>query len=157
MKQAWMVSTGEYSDYSVLCVCATEEAAKRAVAAYTGADDRWGDARIESILLFEDTDTPQRIATHCAEVVLWDDGRVGQERRRTFADWNFALAMIENPPSRPEVEYVRAPILHGLGGYLRIRGADEMSVAKVLTERLAAFKSGSWMPHRGVQDTEATA
>lgn len=144
MKEVYAVSRGEYSDYSVMCVCEDEATATRFRDAYNGGDD-CGDARIETMLLFVRDEQPRRETTHRAEVVLYDDGTVGTRKEWSYSQWQFD-PWSDGPLQRPKVEYCRAPILADKAGFLRVIGRTAMGVAKVTSERIAAFKAKSWIP-----------
>lgn len=149
MRTLYMVSSGCYSDYSVMCVCETEEHARKLVAAHNGGD-RYDDAFIEAVELFTDTDEPVNETTHRASVELWDDGTAGDIKQWHYSYWNFQGQ--EHPPHRPEVRFVRAPCHKGKGGRLEIWGNEFNSVAKTASERRAAFLAGAWRPKEGDQD-----
>lgn len=145
MKDIFAVSRGEYSDYSVLCVCDSEATANRIADAYN-ASSGWSTARVEPMLLVTEDDKLERMERWQAEAVLHDDGNVTQQRTWPCRSWNFETDGIGRPPERPQINYHRAPVLRDEAGFLRVAGKSEQEVLKVLGERIAAFKARSWVP-----------
>jgi hypothetical protein len=144
MKTVYAVSRGEYSDYSVMCVCEDEATAIRFRDAYNGGSD-CGGARIETMRLFGAGEQPRRITTHRSSATLHDNGGVSDVKYWANSSWQFD-PYCDDVPRRPRAEYRRAPVLHNRGGYLCVVGRTAESVAKVTSERIAAFKARAWIP-----------
>lgn len=129
---AWAVSTGEYSDYNVMCVCDTKERAETIAATYNG-DSSYESARVEAFRLI--SSDPQRVTLHRRSVILYDDGTVRDERHWLSMCWDFELDPIDDGPVR--WRWVRAPIYQGKGGRLNVWGTDGERVARVFSDRRA--------------------
>lgn len=143
--KVYIVSQGDYSDYTVMCACEDEATANRFRDAYNG-DSKYETARVEQLTWCESGAEPQRYTIHRSEVILRDDQSASEARWWSYSGWTFE-GWIEQPSVRPKVEYVRAPILNDKAGYLRVIGSTEESVLKVTSERINAFLSGAWCPH----------
>lgn len=144
--QAYMVTSGEYSDYHVLGVFEDKATA-----------EAWaGGCRVEEILFIKAGTPPKKVTEYWQHVELWDDGRV--DRNEMHSNTGLVISMYNGiPPSRPRVRYIRAPWHDGRGGRLEVRGDSAEAVAKVVSERIAMWKAGAWAGpnHREIIEEDA--
>lgn len=129
----WAVSSGSYSDYRVLCVCATKKDAERIIA--RAADEFADEMRVEQKILADDTTAPEEILN--LTVNLWDDGTEGGHREWVRAQWPWDYGYA--PPVK--WRWVRAPIHDNKGGRLEVSGSDHERVRRVFSDRRAQIKA----------------
>lgn len=132
-QKVWVVASGEYSDYRVLCACDSKARAETVAQLLRADQDRFrSDARVESLPLVM-TD-PEKVRLYHASVTVWDDGRVTDEREWITTEWPFDQW---EPITPVWWRWVRAPVHKDKGGRLEIRGTDEQRVRRVLSDRKA--------------------
>ena len=149
-KSIWAVTRGSYSDYRVLCICEDKATATNFANNYNSRRVEYIDeAEVEEFKYYPKDSQPKRITTYRSEAKLYDDRHVTDVKYWNYTEWEFETYCDIPPAKRPNVEYCRAPIFNNKGGFLRISCQDKESVAKATTERIAAFKSGSWIPQAG--------
>lgn len=130
------VSSGVYSDYSVLCLCPTKKDAQTIVGKLAGDSGGWNrDARVEEFLMV-DGDV-EKIAFLHMSINIWDDGTDEPLQNAVREEWPFD-AITDNVPVA--WRWVRAPIHGGKGGRLEVSGYDHTRVRKVYSEKRAAYK-----------------
>ena len=129
----WVVSSGAYSDYRVVCVCDSKKRAQTVAAAMRGDPDGYrGDARVEQ-LPFVNFD-PEKVPVYHRSVVVMDNGTTTSESQRVSYEWPFDQWEPLDPVSW---RWVRAPVYAGKGGRLDVRGTDEERVNRVFSDRRA--------------------
>jgi hypothetical protein len=146
MTEAWIVTKGEYSDYSVMCVCDTKERAEQIVALYNGDSAfSYGDARVEAVIYLDRE--PKKLTTYFRQVQVWDDGHTDAERENQNVEWEFDLLWPER--AKPVTwRWVRAPMHNNKGGRLEVAGTSAKRVAKVFSEKRAQLLADDAMRMR---------
>jgi hypothetical protein len=130
----WAVTKGDYSDHTVLCVCQTKARATLVAAAYNENNDRWGEARVESMIWLDRT--PEKIVTYQRMVEVWDDGTTSGQRESESIESEIDMLYPER--IKPVTwRWVRAPVHDGKGGRLEVAGTDKRRVGKVFSEKRA--------------------
>lgn len=137
-EKVWAVSTGSYSDYHVLCVCRSREAAEAVAEKLAAEDGGWyRDAFVESLVMVDATVQPT-LVLHL-DCNLFDDGGVSETYERVSSTWPFG------PDSDKAVRvgwrWVRAPIHRGRGGRLEVWGTDHKRVRKAFSDRRAEIRA----------------
>lgn len=160
MKKCYAVSEGEYSDYRVLAVFEDQDSANRHAEEEGQSPNRlWGrEPYVDEFWFFPSGSDPKRIYRFTATVELRDDFSAGEVVYKETFFWDY-----DQVPSfsRPRVHYARnlrgdpidqrTPVNSESwndlpSGTLTVTGDSERAVAKVMGERIAAFKSRSWNP-----------
>jgi hypothetical protein len=142
----YVVSSGSYSDYRVLCICDSKERAEQVAAALRADSDGWrSDAGVETLPLV--TTTPEKVITYDWQIEIWDDGTTTCERKNTRTEWPFDPLYGESI-TRVSWRWVRAPVHKNKGGRLEVKGTDRTRVAKVFTEKRAQLLSGPGLRDR---------
>lgn len=131
------VATGEYSGYSVLCICPTKEDAETVAAKLRDAEDGWySDARVEEFHVV--TAGVEKETLYYHTTTLWDDGRESHTNTWERSDWAFT----NYDQHAPVVwRWVRAPVHKNLGGRLDVHGTNRELVAKVYSEKRAVLRA----------------
>jgi hypothetical protein len=144
LREIFTVEAGCYSDHAVLGVFSDEATAAQWCEAIKTDPDGWHrDAWVGRILLVESGVKPTKVTRWMQHVELWDDGRT--ETKGPQSQTEYAIATLWGlPPKRPKVRYVRAPVHNDKGGRLEVVGDSERVVVKVVSERIAMWKSGAW-------------
>jgi hypothetical protein len=115
----WVVSSGSYSDYRVLCAAPSKKAAQEIVDVLNGADE-WIKYFVERVPVIEKA---ERITVYGIEAIISDAGTVRKETVRDRDEWNVDPLLPER--LRPvAVRWVRAPIYNGQAGRLEVYGTD---------------------------------
>lgn len=130
--EVWAVSSGCYSDYSVLCVCPSKADAE-AVAAKFNAADKYEEARVESFPVVDRT--VEQLAVLKLQTTLWDDGTETDTREHVEHEWPFHWE--EAARSKVVWRWVRAPMHHDKGGRLEVSGVDHERVRRVYSDHRA--------------------
>lgn len=118
-KSVWLVSSGSYSDYRVLCAAPSKKAAQGIVAALNEADESIRHF-VERVPVFEKA---ERVTIYGLEAVIEDAGTVHRRSVRERDEWNVDPLLPER--LRPvAVRWVRAPIYNGQAGRLEVYGTD---------------------------------
>lgn len=122
----WVVSTGSYSDYRVLCACPTKKDAERVARKYGS------DAGIESLPIVGGE--VEKVDVLHLSTTLWDDGAETDTSDRIshcwpFEPWEDVAPLIWR--------WVRAPMHKNKGGRLDVHGTDHTRVRKVFSDRRA--------------------
>lgn len=136
-KRLFAVSTGEYSDYRVLCACPTEEDGEQVAAKLRGRTDvGFGarDARVEPLMLV--TGDVQPVEVLRLSTTPWDDGREDQVVDEARREWEFHSIF---PTVPMHWRWVRAPIhdRQGGGGRLDVCGTNHELVRKTYSDKRA--------------------
>lgn len=154
IKRIFTVESGSYSDHAVLAVFDDEATAKAWRDALVTEDEGWHrDAWVGNIQLIPAGMKPFKVTTWQQHVELWDNGET--ETKGPWSRTEYPISMLSGePPKRPKVRYVRAPMHNDKGGRLEVVGSTEKSVVKVVSERIAMWKAGSWAgpKHREVNE-----
>jgi len=137
-KKVYGISTGKYSDYSVLCICPSKKEAKKLVNTLNSdPESSHHDCRIEEFVVC-DSAVKKNNNILTLSVELMDDGT---ERRSTSNaltkypfDWN-------GDPGPCRWRWVRAPMYHNKGGRLEVYGTNHTRIRKVFTEKRAMIKA----------------
>lgn len=137
----WAISRGEYSDYRVLAVCASEAVAKEQLARMGGIE--YDAARLESIPLL--TEVVDQVQVLRMSVTIWDDGTTSNDFTSMTETWPFDSWEPVVPVSW---RWVRAPMHKGIGGRLDVRGTDHERVRRVLSDRRAELLATPSMAQR---------
>ena len=115
----WVVSSGSYSDYRVLCAAPSKKAAQEIVDVLNGADE-WIKYFVERVPVIEKA---ERITVYGIVAIISDAGTVRKETVRDRDEWNVDPLLPER--LRPvAVRWVRAPIYNGQAGRLEVYGTD---------------------------------
>jgi hypothetical protein len=132
----WGITTGEYSDYRVQALFATEDAAKRAAAL---RDDH---ADISAFNFYSADDSePKLVQVYYHNVELWDDGTQGSDRAHSDTHWEYDGYESRFMDKRPYVRFVRAPMHHDKGGRLEVYGINEKACLKTVSDYIAQWKA----------------
>lgn len=127
--QAWLVSSGSYSDYRVLCAAPSKEAAYD-IADALNPTDRWDSYFVEDVPVFEKA---ERITVYGLEAVIGDDGTVSAEAVRDREEWN--VDPLYPHRLRPvAVRWVRAPCYNDQAGRLEVYGLDQKLVRETFSD-----------------------
>ena len=128
----WVVSSGSYSDYRVLCAAPSKKAAQEIVDVLNGADE-WIKYFVERVPVIEKA---ERITVYGIEAIISDAGTVRKETVRDRDEWNVDPLLPER--LRPvAVRWVRAPIYNGQAGRLEVYGTDRDRVRKTFSDMKA--------------------
>lgn len=139
MRRVWALSSGSYSDYTVLAIFETKEDAEAAAAMQGPADDWHSDKRVEEMSYYPKGGAPKVVRIYDRQAQFWDDGTVDQERENHRDEWEYDP--LHGPASkRPSVRFVRPPIQKNKGGRLEVRGLDKRAVDKAFSENAARIK-----------------
>lgn len=131
----WVVASGSYSDYRVLCACESKaDADLLAARIRTTGNWRRDDARVESLPLVRDPNV-QRVEILSLQVNIWDDGTTTEDRLNVRVEWPFDALFDDAVPV--QWRWVRAPIHHNKGGRLEVSGTDHERVRKTFSDRRA--------------------
>lgn len=136
-KHMWAVSTGVYSDYRVCAVFEKQDDAEN------WAQAIGDEARVEQIMHVPAGVRPFKQTVYGQSANLWDNGEVVLQDVWSHTDYPID-SLFGEVPTRPKVRYVRAPIHRNKGGRVDIAGPTAASVAKVMNERIMAWKAGAW-------------
>jgi hypothetical protein len=119
VKKIWAVSSGEYSDYRVHCICASEEIAEDAVKKMGGF--------AEEFHLLENFVEPVQFLN----LILYfnEDGGTTEERSHSSNEWPFY--------ARAEIDCGWSWSSSGGRGILSVWGVNKGRVGKVYTEKKA--------------------
>lgn len=137
-RRIYLVTEGEYSDYTACCAFDTEEDAQRAVADGVGDDYR-------ELILFSPGAQPKKIVTWSARAVVGnvDDKALDSEPvvSSPTVEWDYEqLAPVESRRRRPSVKvtpsYLRGSVV------IVVRGAPSAeSALKVCSDRYAKLRA----------------
>lgn len=130
----YVVSSGTYSDYSVLVACPSKKDADLLAQRYAASGGYgYDDARVEWLPIVPG-DVQQVTVLHMS-TTLWDDGSETDTRERLTVKWPFEL----DDPKHADCtwRWVSAPMHHGKGGRLDVHGTDHERVRKVLGDQRA--------------------
>lgn len=139
MSKMWAVSSGEYSDYGVICLCATEELANRIVEQI--GHDGYGAPFVEEFDIATTLPTPS--ITLRLECFISDTGQVIERAEHRYTHWVYEF---DEPPKTPPVEWrwFRSEYGYGykygtkeVGGELQVYGVDHERVQRVYSDRKA--------------------
>ncbi len=84
MKRGWVITTGCYSDYSIVCICATEEVANELVAK-AKKDKKYIDWEVEEFDLLESSDEYATINYY--RVQIDKEGNILQQYSYVIGGW----------------------------------------------------------------------
>lgn len=134
--KVWAVSSGEYSDYSVHCICLSEEDANIVagkIRALKNDGMAWGqDGEVESFpLINRDIESIDILKL---QIEIYDDGSTQSYKEdHEYNLWFLAWQPIVDVQWR----WVRPMIQHGIGGRLEVLGTDHERVHRVFSDRKA--------------------
>lgn len=117
----WIVVSGEYESYSVLCACPGEASAK-ALAAKLEKEPDIDCPRAVWLPTFDASVEKQTVLT--ISVNLWDDGSRQELHRDTDEWWPWYFILVRPVGWR----WVRAPVHEGKGGRLEVWGTNHEAV-----------------------------
>lgn len=130
--RVWLVSSGSYSDYRVLCAAPSKKAAEDIVRTLNAADE-WAKYFAEQVPVIEQA---ERVAVYGLEAIITDAGTVREESARDRDEWNVDPLYPER--RRPvTVRWVRAPCYNGRAGRLEVYGTDRERVRKTFSDMKA--------------------
>ncbi len=135
----WVLSTGSYSDYSVVAAFPTKALAEAAMNANATLDEElWSGNtyRVESLPLF--IEPPQIVTTYSLSAEISDNGTVRLSPERTRREWEFDQLYQSGP--RPFVRFVRAPVHKDKGGRLDVHGTDQRAVEQAFSDNVARIR-----------------
>jgi hypothetical protein len=133
-KIMYALSQGDYSDYRVLAICETKEAAEAAAAKINQLEGRgYYEVGIEEIAVVDES--VHRTLVHHISIEILDDGTAGVEFSTERNIWSYDLQEIPAAKWR----WVRAPYIQDRGGRLDVHGTDLERVRKVFGEQRAAL------------------
>lgn len=124
-KKVWAVSTGEYSDYRVLCVAPTKKAAEAIAEGYNEAEASvYSRAEVQEMLYLTEPAQPTREL-----IVAGQEHDAYRSSESLFMRWPWEYA----PTCRA--------VVFGSGKHkgLRVEGTDHERVRKVYSEKRAAL------------------
>lgn len=128
----WVVSTGEYSDYRVMCACPTKADANAVMKKYNESGDNWSDARVEQLPVVEAS--VEQIDVLTMEITIQDDDSLRDRGQRIRTEWPFDSLYPHSPVTW---RWVRAPIHRGQAGRLEVSGTDHTRVRRVFSDKQA--------------------
>lgn len=149
----YIVTVGEYSDYTVLAAFVEKEAAEKWVAAMKADTTienhyRYLEAEVAELRLVPSDVAPYQVTIFSKTACLMDDKTI--EGLRSFQETYWAIANESNilgllsHSQRPSVRYIRAPYLKEKGGKLVVHGRSLEAVEKVFNDKVMAWKAGSF-------------
>lgn len=128
----WLVSSGSYSDYRVLCAAPSKKAAQDIVRTLNAADE-WAEYFAEQVPVIEQA---ERVTVYALEAIIADAGTVREELVCDRDEWNVDPLYPER--RRPvTVRWVRAPCYNGRAGRLEVYGTDQERVRKTFSDMKA--------------------
>lgn len=134
----YVLSRGEYSDYSVLCACPNKEQAEQLAARYNADKSEYHSDQVEVEELWVFGEQTQKLETLLLQTELFDNGTEKPKDPQVRAVWPFDDW--SNAAKIPvQWRWVRAPMYHDKGGRLEVRGYDHERVRKVFSDRRAAI------------------
>lgn len=140
----WLVSSGSYSDYRVLCACRTEAEAEAVAVKVRGHVEGWDrDADVEARQIVGSDVELVEVLKH--RTTLWDNGKESDTDERTYSRWPFDI--YEDTPA-VAWRWVRAPIHNGKGGRLEVWGTDHERVRRVYSDKRAELKASPSLSRR---------
>ena len=129
----WLVSSGSYSDYRVLCAAPSKKAAQGIVDALNADADGWSRYFMERVPVIEHA---ERVTVYGLEAIITDAGTVREESVRDREERNVDPLYPER--LRPvTVRWVRAPLYNGRAGRLEVYGTDRERVRKTFSDMKA--------------------
>lgn len=144
-KTMWCVSSGEYSDYRILCVAEDRQVAERVTEKLRTDPGSWDrDARVEEIAFADEHTAPE--TTLRIQQVIPDDGSCGEAHESIEELWPWETHRGAGAECR--WRWIRAPVYGGRAGRLEVWGSDLERVRKVFTEKKAALMAD---PSRSMQ------
>lgn len=140
MKRVWAVSSGEYSDYGVVAIFATEEQAN-AFAAVVGSHGWRSGAFVEAMNFYPEGETPRAVEvfTRRGRVV---NGEVEYDDTTIDTQWECDMLWGDPKPLYGARTYC-PPIDKGVGVRIEARGTDRRKVDKAFTDRIMQAKAQS--------------
>lgn len=135
----WVVSAGEYSDYSVLCACPSKVDAEAVAEKVRSDSDMMSrDAHVEWLPIA--TADVEKVAVLRMSTEIYDDGREYVGEHHVAGRWPFD-ELFEGEMQPVVWRWVRAPIHEhaGGGGRLEVYGTDHELVRKVYSDRRAMY------------------
>ena len=139
----WALVAGHYSDYRVLALFTSEQAAKAAADLTEDCGAYPNDPRPALFLLYENVPDPTTLWE--IRETIYDDGHSTgyKETSETAPPWAHWL-----PPPDPERPYVRYGSRRHLPnrGVLTVLGYDQQAVRQAFSDRKAMLLSGEWDP-----------
>jgi len=135
--KVYVITSGDYSDYSIYGVASTKSKAEAIIAAAKGADEYWAqDARIEEYPVDEMLTYKQFVEWHCG--MLLDDGSVVEQHDR--------VAWAKPFRSRVEQFNVKVPFYQNRP-IVRVKSA----VSQAHANKVAAEKRQEWLRTKAVE------
>lgn len=133
-----VISSGSYSDHRVFAVVQGTREQAEALAARASQGSPYYGYDVEELLVV--SPDVQQVSLLTLLIDVWDDGSAGEVRESIQTVWPF-----DSVYGTPDVSrrWVRAPIHHGLGGRLEVRGTDHERVRKAYSETLAVLRTDS--------------
>lgn len=125
---AWLVVTGQYSDYHVLCVALTKNDAQAIAKKYGGG------AYLEEVFLLTKDAEPERVLR--MEADIFDIGGVEEATPEVTQVWPFDILWSD---VLVPVRWRWHRFVYGNGGRLVVVGTDHERVRKVYSDRKAAI------------------
>jgi len=143
--QIWVVSSGSYSDYSVLAAFTSKSLAEEAAKMQTV--DSYRSYRVESLQSFGRP--PTMITTFKITTTIWDNGESGHRcagESDVHPYWKSERSepefdMMYQRAQRPDVRFVRAPVYKNKGGRLDVRCEDEQACWQAFSDNLVQIKT----------------
>lgn len=135
MRTVHVVTQGEYSDYSILCVFESKERAEKWLADNCDNPEDRDSPRIKEFPIYDDSEpAPRRMTVYQHVWQAHTDVRGEETKRYAFKQ------MVE-----PEQQHGKCRIARYVGygntiATLNVSGVDEERTRKVFTEQLAGFK-----------------
>jgi len=136
-KTIYAVSRGVYDDYSILCTFENEGDASMFQSLNS-------ESYVEKLTMYEKGTKPEQLIIYKAEVVFLDNFKVDKIREWNYTIWDFESELDEQ--NNIQIRYTRSPILRDLGGFLRIKGLDQLEVNRAMADHMIRFIERSWIP-----------
>lgn len=136
-ERCWVLASGQYSDYSVLCVVRGSKADAELLAARMNASgtQSYDEVEVEEMTVVRPKDV-QMVEILTMSVEVYDTGKAAETKTSIRAMWN-----IEDDEGQVAASWrwIRAPYIESRGGRLDVRGIDHERVRKVFSDRRAAL------------------
>lgn len=128
---AWGVTSGSYSDYTVLCICPSKADAEAVAVKLRSEAHGWHrDATTQEFGTADASTEPVSVLYLTTEI--FDDGTERPGRDDAENRWPFEDYWVKS-----QWRWVRAPIHRGKGGRLEVQGTDHERVRKVFSDTRA--------------------
>ena len=137
MNTVYGVSHGNYSDYTVLFLCADKKLAEKSAAALRGESDGWyRDAGVEGFVMFDEP--PKQVTVYTMQALVKDGevlgsyGRIPEPKLTQKDEWEWDT----DAKQRPSVRVYTAPVTGPKAKNITVHGTDKSGVLKAYSDRI---------------------